>query len=120
MKTIDPIFGWLLFLGGIGHGLGSIRAYGHNQETLLWALCATLAVWLLAALNLLRAGRPADHTLAWVSFAGCLGWFVAAVAFGRLVGMLDFRALINLILALALAIFSLRTALGKARPASVL
>jgi hypothetical protein len=34
--------------------------------------------------------------------------------------MLDFRALINLILALALAIFSLRTALGKARPASVL
>lgn len=115
MKTLDRIFGWLLFLGGIGHGLGSLRAYGHSPELLLWAECATLAVWLLAALNLLRAGRPADHTLAWVSFAGCLGWLIAAVAFGRLIGnMLDFRALINLILALALAAFSLRTAMGKA------
>jgi exosortase/archaeosortase len=65
-------------------------------------------------MNLLRVGRPADRTLAWVSFAGCVGWVVVAVAFGRLIeNMLDFRPLINLILALSLAAFSLRTALGK-------
>jgi hypothetical protein len=114
MKTVDRICGWLLFLGGIGHGLGCLKAYGHSPELLLWSESATLAGWLLAGLNLLRVGRPADRTLAWVSFAGCLGWVVVAVAFGRLIeNMLDFRALINLALALALAAFSLRTALGK-------
>jgi len=114
MKTVDRIFGWLLLLGGFGHGLGSLQAYGHKPELLLWAECTTLAGWLLAALNLLRVGRPADRTLAWVSFAGCLGWAIMAVAFGRLIeNMLDFRALINLILALGLAGFSLRTALSR-------
>lgn len=120
MKTFDRVLGWLLFLGGIGHGLGSLKAYGHSPELLLWAECTTLAGWFLAALNLLRAGRPTDRSLAWVSFAGCLGWAVFAVAFGRLIeNMLDFRALINLILALVLAGFSLRTALGKAVGAPV-
>jgi hypothetical protein len=114
MKTVDRVFGWLLFLGGIGHGLGCLKAYGHSPELLLWSECATLAGWLLAGLNLLRVGRPADRALAWVSFAGCLAWVVVAVVFGQLIeNMLDFRPLINLILALALAAFSLRTALGK-------
>ena len=115
MKVVDRVFGWLLLLGGFGHGLGSLRVYGHQPELLLWAECATLAGWLLAALNLLRAGRPADRALAWVSFAGCIGWVFAAVAFGRLIeNMLNFRPLINRILALALAGFSPRTALGRA------
>jgi hypothetical protein len=114
MTTVDRVCAWLLFLGGIGHGLGCLKAYSQNPEMLLWAECTTLAGWLLAGLNLLRVGRPTDRALAWVSFAGCLAWVIMAVAFGRLVGnMLDFRALINLILALALAAFSLRTALGK-------
>jgi len=114
MTTVDRVCGWLLFLGGIGHGLGCLKAYSHNPEMLLWAECTTLAGWLLAGLNLLRVGRPTDRALAWVSFAGCLAWGGMAVAFGRLVGnMLDFRALINLILALTLAAFSLQTALGK-------
>jgi hypothetical protein len=114
MRTVDRVCGWLLYLGGIGHGLGCLKAYSHNPEMLLWAECTTLAGWLLAGLNLLRVGRPTDRALAWVCFAGCLAWAVMAVAFGRLVeNMLDFRTLINLILALALAAFSLRTALGK-------
>jgi len=115
VKIADWIFGWLLFLGGIGHGLGSLKAYSHSPELLLWAECATLAVWLLAALNLLRASRPEDRPLAWVSFFGCLAWGAAAVAFGRLIrDVLDFRPLINLILALVLAAFSLRTASTRA------
>jgi hypothetical protein len=115
MRIADRIFGWLLLLGGLGHGLGSLKAYMHKPELLLWAECAMLAGWLLAAINLLRAGRPGDRTLAWVSFAGCLGWVIVAVAFGRLIdNMLDFRPLTNLILAVVLAGFSLRTALGHA------
>jgi exosortase/archaeosortase len=50
-----------------------------------------------------------------VSFAGCLGWLVVVIAFGKLIGnYFDFRPLIQGIVTLALAGFSLRTALGKA------
>jgi len=115
MKIVDRIFGWILALGGIGHGMGALQAYAHRPDLLLWAESATLAGWLLAALNLLRSGRPNDHALAWVSFAGCLGWLVFVIAFGKLIGnFLDFRPLIQCIVTLALIGFSLRSALGKA------
>ena len=74
-----------------------------------------MAELLLAGLNLLRVGRPGDHALAWVSFAGCIGQLIAVIAFGKLIGnYLDFRFVIQGIVTLALAGFSLRTALGKA------
>ena len=112
MKALDRVFGCLLFLGGIGHGLGSYQAYRNQPMSLLWALSATFAVWLLAALNLLRAGRTADRALSWISFAGCIIWIAFVLWFGVLIGnFLDFRPLVNLIIALALAGFSLRSAL---------
>ena len=115
MKIADRICGWILLLGGLGHATGSFLAYGHNPELLLWSESATLAGMLLAALNLLRVGRPGDRVLAWVSFAGCLGWLVFVIAFGKLIGnYLDFRFLIQGIVTLALAGFSSRTALGQA------
>lgn len=115
MKIVDRIFGWILALGCLGHATGSFLAYRHSPELLLWSESATLAGMLLAALNLLRAGRPDDRVLGWVSFAGCLGWLVFVIAFGKLIGnYLDFRFLIQGIVTLALAAFSLRTALGKA------
>jgi hypothetical protein len=65
-------------------------------ETLLWSLSATVAGLLLAGINLLRAGRPNDYNLAWLSFAGCLAWIGMAIAFGRLIGnFFDFRVLIQ-------------------------
>lgn len=104
-----------MVVGALGHAMGSHRVYGQNPELLLWSLCASLAELLLAALNLLRAGRPDDPALAWVSFAGCLGQLVAVIAFGKLIGnFFDFRPLIQGVVTLALAGFSLRTALGKA------
>jgi hypothetical protein len=112
MKALDRVFGGLMFLGGVGHGLGSYRAYSNDPRTLFWALSASFAIFLLASVNLLRAGRNGDRALAWISVAGCAVWIGFVLWFGRLLGnMLDFRPLLNLVIALALAMFSLRSAL---------
>jgi hypothetical protein len=66
LKILDLILSCLLILGGIGHTLGSLRGYTNDQTTLLWPLCASLFVFLFAALSLIRAGRPHDSALAWV------------------------------------------------------
>lgn len=114
MKAIDRIFGCLLLLGGIGHGFGSYAAYKDQPMSLLWALSASFAVFLLAGINLLRAGRIGDTALNWISFAGCIVWIGFAICFGRLIGnMLDFRPLINLTVTLVLAAFSLKSARMK-------
>lgn len=107
MMAIDRLFGCLMFLGGIGHGIGSYQFYKSQPMNLLWALSAFFATFLLAALNLLRTGRPGDRLLAWSSFVGCLLQAGFAVTFGRLIGnMLDFRPLVSAIIALVLAAFS--------------
>jgi len=115
MKTVDRAFGCLMFLGGIGHALGSYEAYRNDHMALLWALSASFAIFLLAAVNLVRAGRKGDRALAWISVAGCLVWIGFVVWFGRLIGnMFDFRPLLNLIIALVLGSFSVRTAVQSA------
>lgn len=112
MKLIDRIFGCLMFLGGIGHGFGSYMAYKNDHITLLWAWSTSFAVFLLAAVNLLRAGREGDRPVAWISMAGCLVWIGFVVWFARLLGNpLDFRPLINLIIAAVLTGFSVRSLL---------
>lgn len=114
MKKLDRVFGGLLFLGGIGHGLGSYRAYSKDPKTLLWALCASFAVFLLASINLLRTSRDGDRALSWISLAGCLVWIGFVIWFGRLIGnMLDFRPLVNLVITMVLAVLSLRSALKQ-------
>ena len=111
MKTLDRLFGCLLVLGGIGHGFGSYNAYRNEPMALLWALSGSLAVFLVAAINLLRAGRRGDRALAWIAFAACLGWCGFALWFGVLIGnVFDFRPLINLVVTAVLALFSLRSA----------
>jgi hypothetical protein len=113
MKVIDRIFAWILILGGIGHSVGSYLGYKNEPVTLLWALSASALGFLVAAINLLRAGRPTDRPLAWIAFAGSLFSAIAATSFGLLIGNLfDVRAMVHGISALALAFFSLRTALG--------
>ena len=115
MKVLDRIFGWVLAIGGLLHSMGAYAGYKQQPDTLFWAETATLAGLLLAAVNLLRVERPADRTLAWVSFAGCLGWLAVVYFFARLLGnFADFRVLIQGIITLGLAIFSLRSAVGKA------
>lgn len=113
VRKIDRVFGWLLALSGVGHGFGAYNTYHAQPATLIWALSTSFAVFLLAAFNIVRAGRTHDRTLAWISFAGCLVWMGFVIWFGILIGnMLDFRACLNLVITVALAGFSLRSALA--------
>ncbi|HUQ77001.1 MAG TPA: hypothetical protein VM183_19940 [Burkholderiales bacterium] len=113
---MDRIFGWMLVVGGLLHAWGSWTGYRNAPELLLWAWSGSLAALLLAALNLLRIGRPTDRELAWVSFAGCLAWIAVALGFGKAIGnVFDPRALIHAINAAALAVMSLRTVLRSRR-----
>jgi hypothetical protein len=112
MKITDRILGWLLVVASLLHTMGAVGAYRNMAVTLVWALSGTLAGLLLAGLNLLRVGRPNDRTLAWVSFAGCLGWMAVALAFGKVTGnIFDFRPFTHVIITALLAAMSLRTAM---------
>ena len=116
VNVLDRVFGWLLVVGGLLHALGSWMAYRNAPPELLWALSGSLAALLLAALNLLRAGRPQDRPLAWVSLGGCLAWMVVSVSFGRVIGnVLDRRAVIHALNAAALAVMSWRTLVRASR-----
>jgi len=115
MKIIDRLFGVVLFLGGFGHGAGSYLAYQKQPMTLLWAWSASLTIFLLASVNLLRSWHPGDRALAWICIPGCLAQAGFVFAFGRLIGnMLDVRVVVNLILTLGLAAISARDALKGA------
>jgi hypothetical protein len=110
MRTLDRVFGWLLVVGGLLHAFGSWAGYRNAPEQLLWAWSGSLAALLLASLNLLRTGRPADRPLAWVCLGGCLAWIVVAVSFGSIIGnVFDPRAVIHAINAAVLAAMSVRT-----------
>ena len=110
MKILDRILSCLLILGGIGHTLGSLHGYKNDQMTLLWSLCASLFVFLFAALSLIRAGRPKDTALAWLCLVAGLCWIAASLRFGVLIGNLfDPRPLIFGVLTLGLCAFCVRT-----------
>lgn len=116
MKTIDRIFACILILGGLLHGLGSLRMYANQPMTMLWSLCATALTLLIAAINLLRAARPSDRPVAWISLASSLAWAVAAFAAGVLFGnIFDPRPLMHWVTALVLAGFSLKAILEAGR-----
>ncbi len=80
MRITDKIFGWLLLLSSLLHGWGSWMHYHAQPEMLLWAEGAGLAGMLVAALNLMRANRPQDRTLAWAGWHWpwtLAGWWAA-------------------------------------------
>jgi len=117
MRVVDRVFGWLMMLGAFGHGMGSWQAYRNDHMALLWALSASFAGLLLAAINLLRAERTSDRPLAWICFAGCVIWIGFVIVFGVLIGnVFDFRPLVNFVITAGLALFSLRTILAPRRP----
>lgn len=110
MLWLDRVLAILFILGGVGHSFGSFFAFKNNELELLWALCASLFVFLLGALNLLRTRRLGDGPLAWICLAGCLCWIAASVRFASLMGSyLEPHALIFSILSLGLCVFSVRS-----------
>jgi hypothetical protein len=110
MTKIDRGLAWLLVLGAVGHLFGSWFGYQQQPETLVWALSGSLAALLVAAINLLRVGRPHDRALAAVSVAGSLAWAAVALGFGNAIGnVLDARVLMHAVSAALLAAMSVRT-----------
>jgi hypothetical protein len=117
MKTIDRVFSCLLFLGGVGHTLGCFAAYGSKPELLLWSLSASLFLFLLAALNFVRAGRSGDRTLGWITLIFNPCQFVAAIQFGRVIqNLLDPRVIGFCLITLVLTAMSMRSINLAARP----
>jgi len=114
LKNLDRALATLLFLGAIGHTFGSIAAFRGRPATLLWALCASVLIVLIGAINLLRTWRPGDRLLACLAAIGALCWLVASVAFGIIINNLtDLRVVVFAVLSMGLIIFSVRDALAK-------
>ena len=112
LPIIDRIAGSLLAMGALLHGYGSYLAYPSLSANLVWALSGSVAALLLAAINLLRANRPNDLPLAWISFVGCLLWIGIVGGFAAtLPNPIDLRPFYHLVATLILAALSLRTAL---------
>jgi hypothetical protein len=113
---VDRVFAGLLLLFGLMHAVGSSLAYPFLSSELVWAISATVLAVLLAVLNFVRAGRPADTTLAWICAIGCAVWVVLALAFGVSIGnVFDSRVDLHALVALILALFSVRTITAGAR-----
>jgi hypothetical protein len=110
LKTLDRVLGGVLILGGVGHLFGSLLGYKNDQMMLLWSLSASLFIFLLGTLNLVRAGRPEDTTLAWICLVGCLCHIVSTWRFGVLIGNLfDVRVVIFTLVTLGLCALCIRT-----------
>jgi hypothetical protein len=110
LKILDRVLACVLILGGIGHTLGSLQFYKNDQLTLLWSLSASLFIFLLGTLNLVRAGRPADTILAWICLVAGLCHIASSLRFGVLIGNLfDFRVVIFTLVTFGLCAMSVRT-----------
>jgi hypothetical protein len=113
LKSLDRIFGVLLLVGAVLHAYGSISSYRVGSTELVWALSGSLAAALTAVLNLVRAGRPEDITVARITFVASICWAAVAGGFGAAIGnLIDPRVLWHLVSALVLAAFSMRTMVG--------
>ncbi len=71
----------VIILGGVGHAAGSWFDYSGKPEIMLWSLCTALFMFLLGAVNWLRATRMKDRPLAWIALTFNLAWLAACVQF---------------------------------------
>ncbi|MBV8728508.1 MAG: hypothetical protein JO336_01740 [Acidobacteriia bacterium] len=110
MKTADRLFGWLQILGACGHSLGTILLVPFMSGLFVWSLRASIGMFLTAALNLLRAGRPDDRTVALLAMAGSRGQLLLCLAFGKsIANFADPRVVGNCVIAAMLFGFGVRT-----------
>ena len=114
MRWIDRAFSILLVIGGIGHTYGVLNFY-KDPQTLFWSLTASLLIFLLAAVNLLRSWRPNDRALALTAATATGAYLVSTFFFGRIIGNIaDPRVILFGVLTLGLTLFSLRHAVAAA------
>jgi hypothetical protein len=109
-KVIDRVFGGLLVLAAGGHTVGTILWTKPMSGTFIWSLGSSLAAGLLATLNIVRAGRTDDKTLALITAIGTACWAAVAFSFGLSIGnVFDPRPLGHVIISIVLVIFSVIT-----------
>jgi acid phosphatase family membrane protein YuiD len=107
LKVVDRIFGCLLALAACGHTVGTILWTQPMSGIFIWSLGSSLAAGLLAVLNIVRAGRPDDKTLAVITAVGTALWALVAFAFGVSIhNVLDPRPLGHVTISMILVIFS--------------
>jgi hypothetical protein len=116
LSLVDRIFGVLLFLAACGHTVGTILWTQPMSGVFIWSLGSSLAALLLATLNIVRAGRPDDKTLAAITLIGTTCWAAVALAFGKSIGnLLDPRPLGHVIISIVLVMFSAATLRGMSK-----
>ena len=116
MRMVDRIFGWLMVAAALLHSFGAWSAYHSQHEMLLWSLAAGLAELYLAGMNLIRAERRHDLSLARLCVAGNATWLVVVICFAGLIGhFFDPRVLIQFVITAVLLGMSLR-ARNRSRP----
>jgi hypothetical protein len=107
LRLVDRVFGVLLVLAACGHTVGTILWTQPMSGIFIWSLGSSLAALVLATLNIVRAGRPNDKTLAIITLIGTACWGLVAFAFGKSIGnVLDPRPLGHVIISIFLVIFS--------------
>jgi hypothetical protein len=107
---VDRTFGWLLVLGACGHTAGTFLWIEPGTGIFIWSLGSSLAAGLLGVLNIVRAGRRGDRTLAAITTVGTACWALIAIGFGWSIGnVFDPRALSHALISLVLVTFGVRT-----------
>lgn len=110
LKIVDRIFAVLLILAACGHTVGTIMWTQPMSGIFIWSLGSSLAALLLGSLNIVRAGRPEDKTLAAITTIGTACWALVAWAFGMSMGnVLDPRPLSHTIISIVLIGFGVLT-----------
>jgi hypothetical protein len=110
IKIADRLFGWLQMLGACGHTAGTIVLVPFMSGLFVWSLGASIGMFLTAALNLLRAGRPGDRAVALMATAGSGGQLLLCLAFGKsIANFADPRVVGLSVIATALLCFGIRT-----------
>jgi hypothetical protein len=107
MKKFEFVLCALLAVGGIGHLLGTLTGYVPGTEVFIWSLTASVFVFVLVFLHVLRIVRPADRPVRAAANIVSVAWICLALAFGASVGNIaDPRALMHAIVTLGLLITS--------------
>jgi len=81
MQRIDRIFRVLLILAARGHTVGTILWTQPMSGIFIWSPGSSLAGLLLGTLNIVRAARPHDKTLATIRPVGTACWAAGGIRF---------------------------------------
>ena len=115
LKAIDRSAAVLLAFFSAGHGIvGTLMSSPLTEQITLWSFSGSIAAWLIAAMNWLRADRPGDKGLALWSMLGALAWIGLMVWLMQIAAMwADPRPWLFIVVCTVLVGFSQRSMLSN-------